>query len=235
MSSEESRHVTLNGQALDYRLRRSSRRTIGLRIDGHGLLLSVPLRTGEREIQSALNARADWIFKHLNARPAATAPLDLSDGASVLYLGQPHVVQISTGRAGVDHQPCLLQVSLPSSSKADALGKQLERWYKRQALHHFSERVHVYARQLNLPLPPVSLTSAKTRWGSCNHKGEIRLHWRLMQASPALIDYVIAHELAHLLELNHSPRFWAHVERVYPHWRQSRDELKKIGQQFWTW
>lgn len=235
MPSEESRQVTLSGRELVYRLKRSSRRSIGLRIDGHGLMLSVPLRASERDIQAALDHRADWIFKHLSRVPVAPVAAELTEGASVFYLGQPHQLEIVQGRSGVEHLPCAFQVSLPNNPDSAAIAKQLQRWYRQQAIHHFSERVHVYARQFNLEPPVLCLTSAKTRWGSCNHKGEIRLNWRLMQARPALIDYVIAHELAHLFELNHSSRFWAQVEKVYPNWRQARAELKQEGQHYWAW
>lgn len=238
MPSEEQRRVELNGRQLDYRLRRSSRRSVGLRIDVQGLLLSVPLRVREADITAALHLRAAWIFRHLDqlAVKLALAPTPaLGDGVAVLYLGQPHYLSLSQGRAAVDYLPGELNVSLPSAATSEALPKLLERWYRRQAIDHFSLRIQVYAQRLGVQAPMLSLTSAKTRWGSCNHKGEIRLHWRLMQAPPALIDYVIAHELAHIIELNHSPRFWAHVERVFPDWRGARAELKADGQRFWAW
>jgi predicted metal-dependent hydrolase len=76
--------------------------------------------------------------------------------------------------------------------------------------------------------PAVKLSSARTQWGSCNHKGEIRLHWRLVQLPPAVADYVIAHEVAHLVELNHSPRFWALVESLLPGHAEARRELDAL-------
>ncbi|MFN9391063.1 MAG: M48 family metallopeptidase [Betaproteobacteria bacterium] len=85
-------------------------------------------------------------------------------------------------------------------------------------MEHFAER-------LGVARPRVLLSDARTRWGSCNAGGEVRLNWRLMQAPEALIDYVVAHEVAHLLHLNHSPRFWRAVERIYPAWETARAEL----------
>ncbi|HNB07544.1 MAG TPA: DUF45 domain-containing protein, partial [Thauera aminoaromatica] len=78
-------------------------------------------------------------------------------------------------------------------------------------------------------VPPVSLSSAATRWGSCSTRSGIRLHWRLIHLEPALIDYVVAHEVAHLAEMNHSPRFWAVVERLYPDWRAARAALRSAA------
>lgn len=238
MPSEEQRHLELNGRPLDFRLRRSSRRSIGLRIDGQGLLLSVPLGARESDIQAALAARGEWIFHHLQRfaeQQLAQTAAALSDGGQVLYLGQPHVLRLTQGRAAVDYVPGELTVSLPAGAASGLLPKTLERWYRQQAIHHFSSRIHVYAQRLGVLAPMLQLTSARTRWGSCNHRGEIRLHWRLMQAEPALIDYVIAHELAHIIELNHSPRFWAQVERACPDWRRARSRLKSEGQRFWAW
>jgi predicted metal-dependent hydrolase len=85
------------------------------------------------------------------------------------------------------------------------------------------------AAQLGQPLPPLALSAARTRWGSCSVRSGIRLNWRLIHLPPELIDYVIAHETAHLIEMNHSPRFWAVVETLHPDWRTSRQELKRLG------
>lgn len=237
MPSEESRRVELNGRELTFRLRRSSRRSIGLRIDASGLTLAVPLQARDADILAALQARAAWIFRHLHEwqqRPAPAGTI-LHSGASLLYLGQPHELTVHAGRATVEHLPGELHVHLPNPDDQPRIARLLQDWYRRQAIPHFSSRIHVYATRLNVAPPMLALTSARTRWGSCNHKGDIRLHWRLMQAAPALIDYVIAHELAHIIELNHSPRFWAEVERVFPAWREARARLKDEGGRLWAW
>jgi len=80
-----------------------------------------------------------------------------------------------------------------------------------------------------LPVPPVRLSNARTRWGSCSSLSGIRLHWRLVHLPPELIDYVVAHEVAHLREMNHSPRFWAVVESVCPAWRTGRARLRQAA------
>jgi predicted metal-dependent hydrolase len=96
----------------------------------------------------------------------------------------------------------------------------------RRASTLFCERTTLYARKLGVAVPRVSLSSARTRWGSCSEKGGIRINWRLIHLPLTLIDYVVAHELAHLIEMNHSQRFWAVVASVYPEWRAARRELK---------
>ncbi|RLM52906.1 M48 family peptidase, partial [Halobellus sp. Atlit-31R] len=91
----------------------------------------------------------------------------------------------------------------------------------------FKERLDFFAPQLNVSYRAFSLSSAGTRWGSCTIEGNIRLNWRLMHYAPALVDYVVVHELAHLREMNHSPRFWATVGEVYPDYDGARLALKK--------
>jgi predicted metal-dependent hydrolase len=100
-----------------------------------------------------------------------------------------------------------------------------------RALSLFGERLAHYAQRLGLLAPPLRLSSARTRWGSCSLKSGIRINWRLIHLPLPLIDYVIAHELAHLREMNHSPRFWAVVAQLYPDWAAARNELKRRGQE----
>ena len=102
-------------------------------------------------------------------------------------------------------------------------------WYQQQAIDCFQQRIGIYAQRLALPAPPFRLSQAKTRWGSCNSRGFITLNWRLIQLPLHLIDYVVAHELAHLIEMNHSKAFWAVVEKVCPGYRVVRTELKGYG------
>ena len=93
----------------------------------------------------------------------------------------------------------------------------------------FVRRVEVFSVKLNVHPSSVYLSNAKSRWGSCNSKREIRLNWRLIQAPPHIINYVICHELAHLKEMNHSNRFWEEVEKVLPEYRSSEKELKTLS------
>ena len=116
----------------------------------------------------------------------------------------------------------------PNPGDEVEIGAFVGRWLKEQALALLAPRVLHFARQVTGVPPPVKLSSARTQWGSCNQKGEIRLHWRLVQLPPAIADYVIAHEVAHLVELNHSPRFWALVESLFPGHAEARRELDAL-------
>ena len=100
------------------------------------------------------------------------------------------------------------------------------RWLRDEAWSLVVPRAAVYAQKLDREAPALRLSNARSEWGSCNARGEIRLNWRLVQLPPALAEYVVAHEVAHLVELNHSPRFWALVEALMPGHLALRRELE---------
>ena len=114
----------------------------------------------------------------------------------------------------------------PSAERPAAKSPAEIRVLKRQARSLFAERLAHFERQHACVPVRWSLTSARTRWGSCSLGGHVRLNWRLIHCPVPVIDYVIAHELAHLEELNHGPRFWARVEVLYPDWRRERKALR---------
>jgi predicted metal-dependent hydrolase len=105
-------------------------------------------------------------------------------------------------------------------------------WYRKQALPHFAQRAFFFANLHGLVPPRVFLSSANGRWGSCNSRREVRFSWRLMKARPALIDYVVCHELAHLRHMNHSGAFWQEVERMCPDYRDLKIELDANDHRF---
>ena len=120
-----------------------------------------------------------------------------------------------------------LTVSLPSDASEQQLKDRVQGWLQAEAKRIFSDRLPVYAEKLSVHYHSFTLSSATTQWGSCTAEGKIRLNWRLIHFALPLIDYVIAHELAHLREMNHSPRFWQTVESIFPEFREARKALKQ--------
>jgi hypothetical protein len=189
--------IILSSRIIGYRLTRSARRTIGLQIDPRGLTVRVPQHAASRDIERALQSKAAWILRKL-------AELD--------ELEKP-------GAKGAHS-------TAQSAAQAAAKSPAEIRALKRQARTLFAERLTHFERIHACAPARWSLTSARTRWGSCSPGGHVRLNWRLIQCPVPIIDYVIAHELAHLEELNHGPRFWARVEVLYPEWRRERKALR---------
>jgi len=121
----------------------------------------------------------------------------------------------------------LLHVGLPHTASPEQIRDLVQSWLQRQARRVFEERCAVFAERLGVRVRRISLSSAATRWGSANADGSIRLNWRLVHFALPIIDYVVAHELAHLREMNHSPAFWGVVRSVLPDYEQSRTALRE--------
>lgn len=214
------RRVALAGQVVDYRLVRVRRRSIGMQIGLDGLTVRASRWVTVREIEGALAERAAWILRTLAAwrsRRRDVLPREWKSGAPILYRGSElalalHPARVRSIAADLFH----LTVLHPSPQDGRAIAVFVARWLKDEALAAVTPRVAAYAARVSAPVPPTRLTNARGEWGSCNHKGEILLNWRLVQLPPQLADYVVAHEVAHLVELNHSARFWAVVETLFP-------------------
>ena len=226
------RSIALGDQSIDYRLNRARRRSIGMVIDHSGLSVRAPSWVSIREIELALRERAEWVIKTLiewRGRDKEALPAEGREGAGLLYRGRPLTLALFPARKKTIAADLLhLTVLHPNPGNENEIAAFVGRWLKEQALALLAPRVLHFASQVTEVSPAVKLSSARTQWGSCNHKGEIRLHWRLVQLPPAIADYVIAHEVAHLVELNHSPRFWALVESLLPGHAQARRELDAL-------
>jgi len=227
--------VQLGQHYVPYQLQRSKRRTIGFQITETGLKITAPRWVSLAEINSSIVSKQKWILKNLQEQrdrpaPPVVAPVVWTTGAQLPFLGHTATLQVEYGAPTTfDVTTGMIRLNLPSDASPDLCKKHLLAWLMNQARKHFSERLQVYADKLGVQYQSMTLSSANTRWGSCNEFGKIWLNWRLIHFSPHLIDYVIAHELAHLHEMNHSPRFWAKVEQVFPDYVAARDELKSLA------
>ena len=234
------RRIQLGPHALDYELRRSTRRSIGFMIDDDGLRVTAPRRISLAEIDNAIRAKQRWILTKLHERGERRAlrqekpPMQWIDGAALPYMGGDITLRLQpAGRSHCVFDPELgeLRVGVVDGLAEWQLQERVRIWLQAQAKRVFTERLAVYADRLGVSYSSMSLSSAGTRWGSCTVDGSIRLNWRLIHFSLPLIDYVVAHELAHLLEMNHSPRFWAKVESVYPDYDGAKAALRKRSQE----
>lgn len=224
--------ATLGGQEIPYTLTRSRRRSIGLQISQKGLRISAPLHTPLADIDSVLQQKAGWITKKLAQwQDKKSLALDWSLDSTYPLLGEPWRIALKpTGEIAMAQSS---GQEPPQPPAIELTPRQIEifvmSWYQQQAIACFQQRIAIYAPALNLTPPPFRLSQAKTRWGSCNSRGLITLNWRLIQLPLHLINYVVAHELAHLIEMNHSKAFWEVVGKVCPGYLIARKELKEYG------
>ena len=227
------------GETISYLLERRPRRTVGLKITENGLVVHAPKRIFEFQLNQILQEKAGWILKKLQAREAnQIEKLQWVDGEHLLYLGQDIQLSISTNNTNkkliFDENKLkinALQANIHTGSSHAVFTKQVTQWYKQQAKLDFARRLEILAAKLGVETPPLTLSNAQSRWGSCNSRGEVRLSWRLLQAPPHIINYVICHELAHLKQMNHSAKFYAVVEQLFPNYKAAEKELKLLSPQ----
>lgn len=225
----EARRVLIGDRVVPYVLRRSRRRTIGLVIDAAGLRVGAPLRAAQKDVEHLIVQHGRWILGKLDQwvgrdlRPRVR----VAEGGEIPLFGAPCAIRVESGANRVRWDAGAIVLQLRGPEGAAAL---LEKALRQRARSLFAERLAHFAAVMDLAVPPLALSSARTRWGSCNRRTGIRLNWRLVHCSQKLIDYVVVHELAHLREMNHSPRFWAEVEAVMPDYRELRRELRSLSE-----
>jgi predicted metal-dependent hydrolase len=226
-SAAREHHIMLAGRIVPYALRRDRRR-LAMRIDEQGLRVGAPHHLSLTEVEAFLRNHADWILEKLDtlSRRSMHRHLPIHEGTRLPVLGREIGVRVSIGNNRGLWEGDTLWLAARVGADLTALAR---RALQRRALEHFRPRLNDAVARLEQPLPTLALSAARTRWGSCSTKSGIRLNWRLIHLPPEPIDYVIAHEAAHLVEMNHSPRFWAVVERLYPDWRAARALLRQLG------
>ena len=222
------RHIQLGGEIVGYRLRRARRRSIGIVIDDDGLRVAAPGHTPVAEVETFIREKTRWVLRKLSDWRAAPKPpvVNWSDGTLIALLGEPVRIELLPGRRDISLQDGRLGIGLAPRGEPAALRKRGIDWFKSRALALLGERLALYAARLGVPTPVLALSNARTQWGLCREDGHVRLNWRLIHLPLHLVDYVVAHELAHLREMNHSARFWAVVGRLYPDYAAARAELR---------
>jgi predicted metal-dependent hydrolase len=239
---QADREIRLQEHVVAYALKRARRRSIGFVVGAEGLAVSAPRWIGIGDIETALREKAGWILRKLQEQQERVqrqqaSRVEWRDGATIPFLGETVIVVIDPRATGAvlhtDAQslpgvPRLtLHVGLPHTASGEQLRDAVQSWLQRQARRVFQERVTLFAQQLNVRCTRLALSSAQTRWGSASADGSIRLNWRLVHFALPTIDYVVTHELAHLREMNHSPRFWDVVRSVLPDYERSRGALRE--------
>lgn len=229
----ESDELVVNGERLRYAIRVSARRqTLCLRLYPDGEMQVVaPGHARLADVRHFVRERGGWIErKRLQWRGVSPERSDpCADGGVLPLLG---------GTLRLRHHPApqaratAVRVGdtllLPTSTTRTAR-PLVEAWYRQQAQAHVAARIAHFAPLVGRTPARISIRAQRTRWGSCSGRGTISINWRLMLASPEVLDYVIVHELCHLLQANHSARFWREVARVMPGYVRHQQQLREFG------
>jgi predicted metal-dependent hydrolase len=222
--------IDLNRLDIEYRLS-PRRKSIGITVTSQGrVVVTLPRGTSQADLARALEKHRAWIETKVAERQAALGRL--KEGGAYL-LGQPYRLTPLRGAQGaVSRNGKEIRVPLPGDAD---LWPPLKAWYREQALRLIEARVSYFGASMGLKRGPVELKEWKRRWGECHPDGKLRFNWRLIMCPPAVIDYVVVHELAHLTVPGHNPRFWARVAKVLPDYAARRRWLNREGSPFLLW
>ena len=194
--------------------------------------MTLPLHAPSDQAETFLLKHQRWVVRQLDrlARLSEQLPKPWPYGTSLLYRGEAHVVEVRQARAGsVERTPQRQLVVHAPSAGIEGARRVLQRWLKREATLVLGERVEVLGAQMELRAKRIYVRNLRWRWGSCWPGGSLSFNYRLIMAPPRILDYVVVHELAHLKERNHSPRFWSLVAEPIPTHREARTWLRTFG------
>lgn len=204
---------------------RSSRKTIAIIVNQQGeLIVRAPHRTPMRDIEKFICQKERWIHDKISQANVQNDAFENSQQKmqnSVLFLGKYYPIHAGTTPKVKISDGALV---LPTAENRTAL---LEAWYRAQAKEILSQRVQIYAKYMQLTCKSVKITGARTRWGSCSGQNAINFTWRLILCPPEVIDYVVVHELCHIVHKNHASAFWELVAQVLPNYKEQEKWLKE--------
>ena len=234
---KEATHTLHFGDTeIEYALTYAARKTLAIHVHpDRSVTVKAPAGSDLAAVEGFLRKRAPWILRkqaEFAALPPKQPPRRYVSGESFSYLGRHYRLKVSEGeREWVKLARGYLEVTTPNKANTAYVQAQVELWLRRQAQRHLHERVVALLprfKPLALAEPELAVRAMKSRWGSCTGKGKITLNLHLMRAPRPCIDYVVVHELCHLVEHNHGKGFYALMDRVMPEWRKRREELKQV-------
>lgn len=226
---------------IEYTVCRSSRRkTAAIKVSEKGAEVRIPPWVSDQWVKEWVASRSHWIRKHQQriSQELTESCLKIEQGALFPFKGKDYQLQWAKGRCrGVCITDDSIELTLSSRARSpepEQVRKLLIEWLKSQAEHYLSARMRYWEKVMGLSSSLLIIKGFRRKWGSCTSAGVVSLNWRLIFAEPAIIDYVVIHELAHLKHLNHGPGFWRLVEKYCPERLLLKEELqRKTGWLIW--
>lgn len=220
----------------EYSIIKSQRKTIRIVIKAGGeVVVKAPFFLPLKEIEACVESKADWIIKKIPEMIALGQKIPEKSyvtGEDLYFLGKCYKLVRKPSldaRKGVVAMAGDSIIVYGNYASADEVRAALENWYQEKASQWIMQRVNLYKEKIGVDFRRVSFRSPKTRWGSCSSEKNLMINWKLIMAPMEIIDYVVCHELCHLLEMNHSQDFWALVAKQIPDWKQRRNWLRENG------
>ena len=224
------RDIAVGGRRMPLTIRENSRATrLTLRIEpgGRALRMSVPVGISEQEIDRFLHRHHGWLATRLSKLPK---PSGLSDGGQVSIRGIPHRI-VRTGKVRGVTETCEIdgEAVLMVGGAPEHLGRRISDYLKKLARSDLEEAVARHTETLGKPATGLRVKDTRSRWGSCTSDGKLSFSWRIAMAPEHVIDYLAAHEVAHLAEMNHGPKFWSLCKQLCPDTDRAKTWLKRNG------
>jgi predicted metal-dependent hydrolase len=215
---------------LEYTVVYSDRKTLAVCVErDRSVIVRAPRQTSREALEHVVESKKLWLWQkmqHAQKYDPSLRSRELVSGTSLLYLGQEYrldVVPEEFEGVQLDGTVRLPRASLPYAREV------LRAWYRQEAQQHIPPRVEFYAAHLGVQYSRILISDLKFRWGSCTPGNTLNFNWRLIKAPMPVIEYVVVHELAHLLELNHTPQFWSIVRTQRPDYLKAKAWLKQHG------
>ena len=211
-----------------YTLTRSKRKTIALYVRNGNIEVRAPLRMSKRAIEKFIASKEKWILDKITLswkQEMQREKFSLDYGDTVICRNKPRQITATDGD-DIDFDD--ERFYIPAGKTPEQIKQACVQIYKMIARRDLTIKTYEFGKHLFVTPTAVKINSAKSRWGSCSAKGRINFSWRLIMADDEVIDYVVVHELAHLVELNHSKTFWMIVERVLPDYKERQKRLKEL-------
>ena len=223
-----------NLNIFDYTLIRSRRHTIAIHIKKGGVEVRAPFNTPLSVIKQFVISKESWIVNNL---AQSIEQLQMKNEFALTYgdiLTMRGTLYPLTARAGSTPGFDGKEFFLPPNLAPEEIKFYVTQLYRHIAKNHFTKRTEHFAKTMHVKPNSIKISNAKTSWGSCSAKSNINYSWRLIMADDQVIDYVVVHELAHLIELNHSPYFWEIVRCLLPDYRERQKQLQELQQKLTT-
>ena len=239
MTGTERSEVQWGRTQIPYLIRRSRRRgTVSVAVEPSGqVVLTAPAVTTVERLDRVVRQKARWIVERTRRTGALPLPTarEFISGETLLYLGKHYRLRVIPA---AEARPVRLvrgwivvttSKRLGGPARSSDVRKQLVIWYRSHSLDQLRERTRAWSTRLRIRPPDIHVRDPQRRWGSCDASGDLRFSWRIVQAPPRHVDYVVVHELVHLIHRNHTPQFWSDVGRYIPDYEALRGHLRELG------
>ncbi|MEA4956447.1 hypothetical protein SDC9_17834 [bioreactor metagenome] len=217
----------------EYKVTYSKRKTISIKInEDSSLEVKAPYYLSKKEINDFVNSKEEWIAKNtkeISEKYRLKRDFNLNFNDYVFVYGEKASINpINGNTASYDKKEKIFYI--PEIANSKQIKEIIIELYKIIAKSHINQRIKFFSKQMNVKPAKIGITSAKTRWGSCSGKNSVNFSWKLIMADESTIDYVLIHELAHIKQHNHSPKFWNIVESIMPDYKEQKEKLKILGE-----